>query len=72
MIDDVANPPAPPRSARAAGLRVELADAPPIRHGRIRRRRISWHSIAVLFLPYFVLAACIVAAVLLTRGAFRP
>lgn len=72
-IDDLANPPAPPRSARTAGLRVELTTVPPIvprRHAR-RRPRIAWSRVLYYFLPYLVLAACIIAAVLLTRGAPR-
>lgn len=69
-IDDLTAPPAAPVAARRAGLRVELTTVPPIGDNP-RPPRISWHSLSILFLPYLTVAACIVAAVLLTRGA-RP
>lgn len=75
MIDDTdldTPAPAPPLSARTAGLRVELADVPPIRHHRRRRLagpRITWHALAVYFLPHLTLAGVITLAVLLLRGA---
>lgn len=70
MIDDVTHPPFGPRSARRVALNLELAQLPPIRR-RPRRHtpRIPWRGIAVFFLPYFVLAAILVGAILAAKGS---
>jgi hypothetical protein len=73
-FDELAEPPAPPVSARTAGLRVELTTAPSLDHlarARPRRPRITVSQVVYYFLPYIILAACIVAAILIPKGLHR-